>query len=225
MADPIKLPEFQSHKRVRAASIVAIEFLANGSAKIAVRLPDHYVVEAGPASAEDARARQTIISTSPDYRHKFNGNKPWAEGDDLGYYVLYEDNYESWSPSAAFLSGYQLIHNRSHKSVKAEQVDAYLYTIERIEPDVAMIDPGAFYASAAISLKRMADAAEEQTKIARAAARAHLPMDDEWLKQKGLGDLLEPVFYCVRCSKTIKSKPDHEACDQCYGSEPLTTPT
>lgn len=33
----------------------------------------------------------------------------------------------------------------------------YDETIDRIEPDIAMIDPGAFYASAAISLKRIAD--------------------------------------------------------------------
>lgn len=45
---------------------------------------------------------------------------------------------------------------------EAKRVDAYLDTISRIEPDVAMIDASAFYASAAISLKRSADAAERQ---------------------------------------------------------------
>jgi hypothetical protein len=38
--------------------------------------------------------------------------------------------------------------------------DVYLETIARLEPDIAMIDPGAFYASAAISLKRIADVLE-----------------------------------------------------------------
>lgn len=38
--------------------------------------------------------------------------------------------------------------------------NVYLETIDRLEPDVAMIDAGAFYASAAISLKRIADALE-----------------------------------------------------------------
>jgi len=38
-----------------------------------------------------------------------------------------------------------------------ERVDGYLATITRLEPDIHMIDPGAFYASAAISLKRIAD--------------------------------------------------------------------
>jgi hypothetical protein len=35
--------------------------------------------------------------------------------------------------------------------------DVYLETIKRIEPEIAMIDAGAFYASAAISLKRIAE--------------------------------------------------------------------
>lgn len=44
---------------------------------------------------------------------------------------------------------------------EAERVDAYLDTIERIEPDIAMIDADAAYASIAISLKRIADALEK----------------------------------------------------------------
>ncbi len=40
--------------------------------------------------------------------------------------------------------------------------NSYLDTIARLEPDIAMIDPGAYYASAAISLKRLADAADHQ---------------------------------------------------------------
>lgn len=39
--------------------------------------------------------------------------------------------------------------------------NVYLETIARLEPDIAMIDAGAFYASAAISLKRIADALNE----------------------------------------------------------------
>lgn len=38
--------------------------------------------------------------------------------------------------------------------------DAYLDTVARLEPDIHMIDASAFYASAAISLKRIADALE-----------------------------------------------------------------
>lgn len=42
-------------------------------------------------------------------------------------------------------------------SGEKERVDAYLATLARLEPDVAAIDVSAFYASAAISLKRIAD--------------------------------------------------------------------
>lgn len=40
------------------------------------------------------------------------------------------------------------------------KVGAYLDTINRIEPDIAMIDTGAALASIAISLRRIADALE-----------------------------------------------------------------
>lgn len=46
---------------------------------------------------------------------------------------------------------------------EARRVDAYQDTIRRIEPDVAPIDAAAYYASAAIGLKRIADALEAQT--------------------------------------------------------------
>lgn len=39
----------------------------------------------------------------------------------------------------------------------ADAADVYLDTVGRLEPNIGMIDPGAFYASAAISLKRIAD--------------------------------------------------------------------
>lgn len=42
-------------------------------------------------------------------------------------------------------------------SGEKERVDDYLSTIARLEPDISIIDASAFYASAAISLKRIAD--------------------------------------------------------------------
>lgn len=47
-------------------------------------------------------------------------------------------------------------------SPEKARVDGYSETVARLEPDIAMIDPGAFYASAAISLKRIADAFEQR---------------------------------------------------------------
>lgn len=39
-----------------------------------------------------------------------------------------------------------------------DRVEGYLATVDRLEPDINPIDASAFYASAAISLKRIADA-------------------------------------------------------------------
>lgn len=43
-------------------------------------------------------------------------------------------------------------------SGEKQRVDAYLETVSRIEPDIAMLDTGAALASIAISLRRIADA-------------------------------------------------------------------
>ncbi len=42
------------------------------------------------------------------------------------------------------------------------EVDAYLATIDRLEPNIAAIDASAAYASIAISLKRIADTLERK---------------------------------------------------------------
>ncbi len=47
------------------------------------------------------------------------------------------------------------------KRKAASGPEAYLATVESLEPDIHQIDSGAFYASAAISLKRIADALEK----------------------------------------------------------------
>lgn len=44
---------------------------------------------------------------------------------------------------------------------KEHNPSEYLATVYRLEPDIVMIDAGAYYASAAISLKRIADALEK----------------------------------------------------------------
>lgn len=43
------------------------------------------------------------------------------------------------------------------ESLKGPHKDVYLDTLDRIEPEIAFIDAAAYYASAAISLKRIAD--------------------------------------------------------------------
>lgn len=45
-------------------------------------------------------------------------NKHARDDEDLvgGYFVVYQDGYESWSPRQAFLSGYTLISNGSERT-------------------------------------------------------------------------------------------------------------
>ncbi len=43
-------------------------------------------------------------------------------------------------------------------SIEQTRMNAYMATVRRLEPDITAIDASAFYASAAISLKRIADA-------------------------------------------------------------------
>ena len=83
------MPLYQSHKKVSAMKIGAIEFEQDGSAVIA------------PASIH---AKYGNRKTGPGYRERFKGDE-----EDLGYYVRYADNYESWSPTKAFEEGYTLV--------------------------------------------------------------------------------------------------------------------
>lgn len=53
-----------------------------------------------------------------------------------------------------------------------ERVDAYLDTVKRMEPDIAMVDRDAALASIAISLRRIADVLEGTNEYGESGARA-----------------------------------------------------
>lgn len=66
---------------------------------------------------------------------------------------------------------------------------AYLATLASIEPDVSAIDASASYASAAISLKRIADVADLfAISILTDHAKKDTDMAD-WAQRHGFGDL------------------------------------
>lgn len=90
MSADAQMPRYSSHKEVRAFKIAAIEFEEDGSAKI--------------SPADGVRTQNGTVKTKPDFRRKFTGGE-----DDTGYYVLYKDGYESWSPTQAFEEGYTRI--------------------------------------------------------------------------------------------------------------------
>jgi hypothetical protein len=80
------LPRYKSHKIVEAVRINSIEFSGYGRAVI-------------------THSGHMIHTTEDRYREKYHGD----DKDDLGYYVRYEDGYESWSPTKAFEEGYTKI--------------------------------------------------------------------------------------------------------------------
>ena len=84
MIASVEMPKYQSHKKVWALKIAAVELGESGKAKIAPADPGYAPFE-----------------TAEGWGSRFKG----SDGD-LGYYVLYEDGYASWSPTAAFEGGY-----------------------------------------------------------------------------------------------------------------------
>lgn len=82
-----QMPLYRSHKRVRALKIAALAPDAEDSARV--------------TPAEEGFAP---FVTRPGWMSRFGGSVA-----DLGYYVVYEDGFSSWSPTAAFDGGYSRI--------------------------------------------------------------------------------------------------------------------
>lgn len=83
----MEMPKYRSHKTVHALKIAAAEVNKDGSVTI--------------APADEGFA---VFTTDTDFGSRFKGDE-----NDPGYFVVYEDGYKSWSPSAAFESGYTRI--------------------------------------------------------------------------------------------------------------------
>lgn len=79
-----EMPRYVCHKEVWALKIAAVEINQDKSADIAPSDP-------GYAS----------FTTQPGWSERFKGSE-----EDLGYFVVYKDGYESWSPTKAFEEGY-----------------------------------------------------------------------------------------------------------------------
>jgi len=103
--DSIELPRYKCHKEVWALKIKAI----------------------GPIMYNDRSPEDSALITPEDSRYR-----PFHVGLDYlchhnpsagGYYVVYEDGYESFSPASAFENGYTLIDNAKEISNDVEIVD------------------------------------------------------------------------------------------------------
>ena len=89
----MQLPKYKCHKEVRAAKITQV---------IVHDPPPGAKCEGGFLFYDQGRDLAGTIEVSAEYLDK---HKPEIGG----YYVLYEDGYESYSPAKAFEGGYTLI--------------------------------------------------------------------------------------------------------------------
>lgn len=110
------MPLWQCHKKVRAIKIRSVEPYEGGVAQI---------------TAADGRS----FCTSGGWTSRWKGTEA-----DPGYYVRYDDGYESWSPTAAFESGYtqEAIDMSTDEQAIEQQIKAKGLTAPRITPQ--MID-------------------------------------------------------------------------------------
>jgi len=79
------MPKYKCYKEVHALAISNVEILGDGSAVLSF--------------SEDSYGPRQV---SRDYVKKHNPAAP-------GYFVVYSDGYESWSPADAFESGYERV--------------------------------------------------------------------------------------------------------------------
>ena len=82
-----QLPRYECHKEVWALKIKAFDILTDGGTI---------------TPAEEGYAPFEVDAEWVSERYK-------PDQGDLGYYVVYEDGYKSWSPTEAFEKGYTLI--------------------------------------------------------------------------------------------------------------------
>jgi len=86
-----ELPLYQSHKQVRAAKILRMQRVtADGGTNLTLELPN------GDPHSE------TVVQVSAEYVEKHGP-------DTAGYYVEYEDGYESFCPAEPFEAGNKLV--------------------------------------------------------------------------------------------------------------------
>lgn len=79
--------------------------------------------------------------------------------------------------------------HEAKRAAAAGQLESYIATIDSIEPNIHSIGTAAFYASAAISLKRIADVAD---LFALSLLKDYKEKDDgiqAWAHRHGFGDL------------------------------------
>ena len=94
------LPRWRCHKTVHAVKLRAVDVITEEASDVITEANDAPTttrIRLTPANSEHAAFDVPVEWWTRSY----NGNTL-----DCGYYVLFEDGYESWSPSKAFEEGY-----------------------------------------------------------------------------------------------------------------------
>ncbi len=86
------------------------------------RYRSHKEVEAGPISSVQRQGDHVqvllldgeVITTEPAFIRRLPDG--WAEASDKGWFVRYDDGYESWSPTDAFCKGYDILIEMSDQT-------------------------------------------------------------------------------------------------------------
>ena len=91
----MKLPLYQCHKNVRAAKIISMRGNGDGTHTLSMVYPPFY--RESPSHLVEVQVPAAFMSQhAPEIG---------------GYFVQYNDGYESYSPAKAFEEGYTLITN------------------------------------------------------------------------------------------------------------------
>ena len=80
----IEMPKYKCHKEVHALKLAGVDILEDGSAMLC------------PADKGLSSFEKSVY-----WAKKFEG-----EGKDPGYFVIYKDGYQSWSPTKEFEEDY-----------------------------------------------------------------------------------------------------------------------
>jgi len=98
------LPQYQSHKKVCALKIKSIEIIRPTISELESMLKEE--------SFDETRLTAAIITPENTHYGPFGVSKAYVDKHNPqagGYWVQYDDGYESWSPAKAFEEGYTLI--------------------------------------------------------------------------------------------------------------------
>jgi len=109
------IPKYKSHKKVHAAPVTGITLIKQG---------DH---KGGAVLHLTVAGRKIEHRVSAEYMTKHDPQSG-------GYFVIYEDGYESWSPEEAFKGGYEFANKTGFEREELESIRNRAYAMCDLNP-------------------------------------------------------------------------------------------